>query len=115
MDWVLGAIRVGASLFGAAMSTPHAKLRKEIADWLTAQGAWVTVVHQSGYGRKGIPDLLCCWRGRFLAIEVKCGKDKPTPWQERELTAIANADGAAMVARNLDEVQFQALRMTPCE
>src|SRR5258705_306893 len=70
------------------MSTPHAKLRKEIADWLTAQGAWVHTAHMSGFGRKGIPDLLCCWRGRFLAIEVKVGRDTPTPWQGRELAAV---------------------------
>lgn len=84
--------------------TPHGKLRKEIVDWLDAQGAWHYTAHANGYGRSGIPDILVCWRGRFVAIEVKCGRDKPTPWQERELAAVMTAGGRSIVARSLEDV-----------
>ena len=82
--------------------TPHAKLRKEICDWLAAQGAWYCTPHMSGYGRKGIPDILCCLNGNFYAFEVKCGKDRPNPWQRREIEAIRVAHGNVFVAYSLD-------------
>ena len=31
------------------------------------------------YAQAGVPDLLCCVKGRFVAIEVKKPKKKPKP------------------------------------
>lgn len=86
--------------------TAHTKLRKEITAWLESQGAWVHTAHMSGYGRKGIPDLLVCYKGKFHAIEVKCGNDTLTPWQKRELRAVEKAQGFAIVARSLHDVLY---------
>jgi hypothetical protein len=58
----------------------------------------------TGYGRLGIPDFICCHRGRMYGIEVKVGRDKPSPWQQRELMAIALAGGEARVVRSLKEM-----------
>lgn len=84
--------------------TPHAKLRKEICAYLASIGAWYVSTNSQGYGRKGIPDILCCYRGRFVAIEVKAGRDKPTPWQLRELGGITTSGGLSIVAYSLQEV-----------
>jgi Holliday junction resolvase len=48
-------------------------------------------------GRAGIPDIICCARGRFLAIECKAGKGTTTALQEKELAAIRAAGGVALV------------------
>lgn len=50
-----------------------------------------------GYGKSGVPDIICCYKGRFLAIECKAGKNKPTPLQEAEIEKIRSAQGVAMV------------------
>lgn len=40
---------------------------------------------------------MCCVDGKFLAIECKAGKNKPTPLQEAEIAKIAAAGGQALV------------------
>lgn len=44
-------------------------------------------------GRKGVPDVLACIRGKFFAIELKKDGEKATPLQIRTLKAICDADG----------------------
>lgn len=85
--------------------TAHAKLRKAICDYLKDIGAWYVSTNSQGYGRKGIPDVLACWHGGFYAIEVKVLPDKPSPWQERELSEIRDASGCAIVAYSLEDVK----------
>lgn len=91
--------------------TPHAKLRSEITEYLKSIGAWWFCTNSQGYGRKGIPDVICCYRGRFVAIEVKVRPDKPNAWQKRELygdgdkyIGVQPAGGLAIVAYKLEEV-----------
>jgi len=63
----------------------------------------------TGFGRSGIPDIICCVRGKFLAIECKAGDNKPTALQERELQKINEAGGVSLVINEtnltmLDEI-----------
>jgi len=95
-------------------NTPHAKLRKEICDYLKSIGAWYVSTNSQGYGRKGIPDILCCVGGEFVAIEVKVWPDKPTEWQKRELygdgdkyVGVKQANGITIVAYSLGDVKAQ--------
>lgn len=62
----------------------------------------------AGMGRSGVPDIIACFKGRFLAIEAKAGNNKPTPLQEREISKIQNCGGHAMVINedNLDTLEF---------
>ena len=62
----------------------------------------------SGMGRAGVPDIIACFKGHFLAIEAKAGKNKPTALQEREIANIRKAGGHAMVLNedNLDLLEF---------
>jgi Holliday junction resolvase len=52
-----------------------------------------------GLGRSGIPDIIACFNGKFIAIECKAGNNKTTPLQERELNRIMNAGGETFIAR----------------
>lgn len=60
-----------------------------------------------GYGNSGIPDIIACYNGKFIAIECKAGKGKTTALQEKNLEAIRTAGGAALVINehNLSELQ----------
>lgn len=79
--------------------TPENKVKRVCTDLLTKYGAYWFFPATGGYGRSGVPDIVACHRGRFLAIECKAGYNKTTALQEREIAAIHKAGGAAMVVR----------------
>jgi Holliday junction resolvase len=70
-------------------------------------GAYHFMPPTNGFGRAGIPDIIACIDGHFIAIECKAGKGTTTALQDRELNAILNAGGTTYIAResNLDELQ----------
>lgn len=74
---------------------------------LKKYGAWHTMPHQSGFSSRGVPDILACYKGYFIAIECKFGKNKPTALQEQQLEKIYRAGGVAVVIdeNNLDMVE----------
>ena len=53
---------------------------------------------------KGIADIIGCYKGRFLAIEVKRPGEKPTPDQQEFLDRYSSAGGICFVARSVDDV-----------
>lgn len=61
--------------------------------------------HGGSYGSVGIPDIICCYKGRFLAFEVKTQKGRTTALQEVNIRKINEADGIAVVVRSLDDVK----------
>jgi len=61
--------------------------------------------HGGMYGHAGLPDIICCVGGRFVAFEVKAPGGKTTGLQEATLYRIRNAGGAAHVVRSLEEAK----------
>ena len=53
---------------------------------------------------RGTSDILACYRGRYMAIEVKFGRGKPSPAQLEFGTMVRDAGGLFMVAYDLDAV-----------
>ena len=53
------------------------------------------------------PAVVCRWRGKFLAVEGKAGKNTTTALQDREIAAIRSAGGIALIINenNLDELK----------
>ena len=64
--------------------------------------AWKT--HGGMYGTAGIPDVIICYRGRFVAFEVKTPSGKLTKLQENTITKIKNAKGQAFKVTSAAEV-----------
>ena len=58
-----------------------------------------------GFGRSGVPDIIGCVNGKFLAVECKAGKNTPTALQLREIAAINTAGGIAIVV-NEDNIEM---------
>ena len=81
------------------MSTPESKVKARCVDTIKKYKAYHFFPAQNGYGRAGIPDIIICFRGMFLGVECKAGFNKPTALQEREMAAITQAGGSAMVIR----------------
>ena len=84
--------------------TPEAKVKASVKRILNAHDVYYFPPATAGYGRSGVPDIVCCIMGRFLAIECKAGKGMTTVLQDREIQAIRDAGGIVMVINedNLD-------------
>jgi Holliday junction resolvase len=79
--------------------TPERRVKSACVAVLEKHGAYYFFAPANGYGRSGIPDIVACHKGKFLAIECKAGYNKTTALQEREIANIHKAGGAAMVVR----------------
>jgi hypothetical protein len=75
-----------------------------IIDYLRLRGAWVLKTHGHLGQRPGVPDILSCYQGRFLAFEVKRPGGQPSARQMTEIATIRAAGGMAEVVHGLDEV-----------
>lgn len=87
--------------------TPEGKVKDQVKKLLKARGIWYYMPMQNGMGVVGIPDLICCWDGRFLAIETKApGKQKATtPNQKARIREIRAAGGMAIVVDDVSQVK----------
>jgi Holliday junction resolvase len=91
--------------------TPEAKTKKRVRAILDAAGVYHFNPFGGGYGRAGIPDIVACANGFFLAIECKAGKGKTTALQDRELENIRAAGGVTLVLYDTEEDTLR-LQMT---
>jgi len=82
------------------------KLQTKILEWLKDHGFWAIKVIVSS--RTGTPDILACSpKGRFVAIEVKHGANKPSALQSYNVAEVAKRDGIAFVAWDLQTVIYK--------
>lgn len=69
-------------------------------------GAYVVNYGGSAAGAKGTPDLLVCYKGRFIGIELKRPDSTYglTPTQRIRLRQIESAGGVGLEAESLEDV-----------
>jgi len=79
------------------MTTPEKKVKDTAVKILKELKAYHFFPATHGYGRSGVPDIICCYNGLFLAIECKAGKGKTTALQDREIQRIKDAHGVALI------------------
>jgi len=81
--------------------TPEGKVKRKIKELLKALGpdVYYFMPAMGSFGKSGVPDIVACIRGTFVAIEVKADKRKnpPTALQEKNLEEIRTAMGHALV------------------
>ena len=89
------------------MATPESKVKDKVRKILKESGVYYFMPIGGMYSKIGVPDIICCYKGRFIAIECKAGKNKPTALQERELKLIQEAGGYSLVIneKNIDDVR----------
>jgi Holliday junction resolvase len=79
-------------------ATPEKKVKDKIVAILKDEGVYYFFPATHGYGRSGVPDIICCVNGKFVAIECKAGGGKLTALQVREIEHIRRCGGVAVVA-----------------
>jgi hypothetical protein len=77
--------------------TPEKKVKDKCVKLLKAHDVYYFFPATHGFGRSGVPDIICCVNGRFLAVECKAGENKPTALQEKEMADIRKQSGIAIV------------------
>lgn len=77
--------------------TPEAKVKDRIHAALKAAGAYAVNYIGGQYANNGTPDILGVLDSRFIAIEAKAGKGRPTLLQLKALRQIDEAGGLALV------------------
>ena len=77
--------------------TPEKKVKDKCVKLLKAYDVYYFFPATHGYGRSGVPDIICCIAGKFVAIECKAGDNKPTALQEKEMADIRKQGGIAVV------------------
>nr|DAS91412.1 MAG TPA: Nuclease [Caudoviricetes sp.] len=80
-------------------------IQRKIIKYLESVGAYVVKVVASN--KSGTPDILACYRGIFLAIEVKRPETKTnvSELQIYNIKKIKEAGGVAIVSWDLDTVK----------
>ncbi len=79
------------------MATPESKVKANVVKQLKALGAYYFFPLSGGFGRRGVPDVVGCYKGRFFGIECKAGSNKPTALQTKNLQEIDASGGVSMV------------------
>lgn len=85
--------------------SPEGAVKARVKKLLVEFGAWYFMPVSNGMGRHGIPDVIACLNGHFLAVECKAGKGRTTALQDRELATITSAGGLTLVVSDVQESQ----------
>jgi len=71
--------------------------------WLTERGLWWHHDRDRRGEVAGVPDLLICYSGLFIAVELKSKTGKVKPEQRDMMSAIRKSGGRTFVSRSLEE------------
>lgn len=86
--------------------TPEGKVKDKIKKILKAHNIYYAMPMGTGYGNSGVPDFLCCIKGRFMAIEAKAGGGQPTALQRKNMSEIEASGGFAWIVNELNVEMF---------
>jgi hypothetical protein len=87
--------------------TPERIVKDKVTSVLKSEEVYYFFPATHGYGRSGVPDIIACVNGFFLAIETKANGNKPTALQIREIETIRRNNGVAVV---VDETNWDMVR-----
>jgi Holliday junction resolvase len=89
------------------MATPEKKVKDKVKKVLDKLGCYYFFPATGGFGKSGVPDIIICFKGHFVAIECKAGDNKPTALQEMNMKKIKESGGDAIVINevNVNDVE----------
>ncbi|MEA5015022.1 MAG: VRR-NUC domain-containing protein [Candidatus Limiplasma sp.] len=61
--------------------------------------------HGGPYGTAGVPDIICCYKGRFLGLEAKLPGRKLSELQRRAIAKILRAGGLAGRVESVEDIR----------
>ena len=80
-------------------------IENSIKRYLDSIGAWHIKTHGSLFSKAGIPDIIACINGTFVAIEVKKPGGVVSELQKANIKLIQQSGGIAFVSYSLEETK----------
>ena len=82
---------------------PESRLKCRIKQALQREvgGKWIAI-HGGPFQEAGLPDLIGCVEGFFIAIEIKIGRKRPTPLQQEQINDIKSKGGIAICVNSVE-------------
>jgi hypothetical protein len=87
--------------------TPEGKVKDKVKRLFKSIGVYYAMPATGGYGVSGVPDFLVCLKGRFIGVECKAGKGKPTALQLKNLAEIEASGGISVIVNEDNLAQFE--------
>jgi hypothetical protein len=84
---------------------PETALRRRICAMITQEFPEAWWYHSAFPLRSGVPDLLICYRGRFVALEVKTLTGDIKPLQRHTIDEIRRCGGIGEFVRSVEEAR----------
>ena len=78
----------------------EAQFSREVTQYLESKGAIVNDQTGSMFSKVGVSDLLVCYKGFFIALELKVGSYQPDPLQIAYLQKVRDAGGFGLILRD---------------
>lgn len=85
------------------MIKPEKKLQDKAIRYLRERGIYYLNLYGDGWSGKGKPDLIACINGRFVAFELKVGKNDMQDDQKIHKVRIERSGGLHFSPYTLDE------------
>lgn len=81
------------------------QIQRKIIKYLDEKGAYVVKVISAT--KAGVPDILCCYKGKFIGIEVKTPttRKNTSALQDYNLNKIKSSGGLSLVAWNVPMIE----------
>lgn len=91
---------MGSKMYSAY--TVEALLLKDTCMFLDLVGA--TYTREADAPRRGVSDIVACYNGKYVAIELKDNTGTPSPQQLKFIDKVHTSGGMSSVCRTLQDV-----------
>lgn len=78
--------------------------QSKVIKYIEERGGYKIKIHASSYQTEGEPDIVCCYKGRFCAFELKQGS-KLSDLQIIKLEMIRKSGGIAMEVKDINQIK----------
>ena len=92
--------------------TPEGKVKASVVKLLKKYEVYYFFPATHGMGRSGVPDIICCAKSLFIAIECKAGRGQVTALQARELKRIGDAGGCTFIINEDNQAMLDSFFRT---
>lgn len=97
--------------------TPEGKVKAQVKALLKAYNVWYCMPMGHLYGKAGVPDFLCCVKGKFVAIETKSANGRLSHLQclNRDLIQLSGGECLTIYPTDIDELKRKLTQWTGME
>jgi len=89
--------------------TPETTFKNTVQRYLNQIGAYSVKQHGNMFTKKGVPDLLVCLNGHFIALELKAENGHASELQLYQINKIKEAGGIALLLYPKDFENFKKI------